>query len=240
MLKKISIDGNIREVLEEEIPKQLIQTRRVANTDLSYVSGNFVIDILNRAFGYAWSWSIDHYWVQPSEAKKYKDRNTGQETVTPQPPVAHVIGTLTVFMKDSNGDIMKISKSGTGSKSIIGGSSEQESIFKSASTDALKKAASLLGVAAQLYRDNREQEYFDNTISEIPWEPEETELLKEQISWLEDCKKANNFDDDYLDQVVASWSSGKYKTLRSLPSYKFNRFVNYLKEAQKAAETGQQ
>lgn len=235
MLKKISVSSTIREVLEEEIPKQLIQTRRVANTDLSYVSGNFVIDILNRAFGYAWSWSIDHYWVQQSEDKKYKDRNTGQETVTPQPPVAHVIGTLTVFMKDDNGDIVQISKSGAGSKSIIGGSSEQESVFKSASTDALKKAASLLGVAAQLYRDNREQEYFEQTIAEMPWEPEEQESLQEQVTWLDNCKKENGFDDTYLDSIVASWSSGKYRSAGSLPPYKFNKFVNYLKEAQKAA-----
>lgn len=238
MLKKISLDSNIREVLEEEIPQQLIQTRRVANVDLSYVSGNFVIDVLNRAFGYAWSWSIDHHWVQPSEAKKFKDRNTGQETVTTQPPVAHVIGTLTVFMKDSKGDIMKISKSGTGSKSVIGGASEQESIFKSASTDALKKAASLLGIAAQLYRDNREQEYFERTLSDTPWEPEDVQSLQEQVSWLENCKKENGFDDDYIDQIVASWSSGKYKTIRNLPPYKFNRFVNYLKEAQRTANAG--
>lgn len=113
--------------------------------------------------------------------------------------------------------------------------SEQESIFKSASTDALKKAASLLGIAAQLYRDNREQEYFERTLSDTPWEPEEVQSLQEQTSWLENCKKENGFDDDYLDQVVASWSAGKHKTIRNLPSYTFNKFVNYLKEAQRAA-----
>ena len=143
-------------------------------------------------------------------------------------------------MKDDNGDIIKISKSGTGSKSIIGGSSEQESIFKSASTDALKKAASLLGVAAQLYRDNREQEYFEQTLAEMSWTPEDKEALKDQILWLENCKRENGFDDDYVNSIVVSWSSGKYRSAENLPPYTFNKFVNYLKEAQKAANIGKE
>lgn len=235
MFKKISIDSNVRAVLEETIPKQLIQTRRVANVDLAYVSGNFVIDALNRAFNYCWSWSIDHYWIQPSQDKKYKDRNTGQETVTSQPPVAHVIGTLTVFLQNKNGETVKISKSGAGSKSVIGGSSEQESIFKSASTDAIKKAASLLGIGAQLYRDNREQEYFEQTLVSAPWDSETEEMLKSDINWLELCKKENNFSDDYVNSIVSGWSNGKFRTVSSLPPYKFTEFVRYLKEAQRAA-----
>ena len=234
MLKKISVSSNVRAVLEETIPKQLIQTRKVAGTDLSYVSGNFVIDALNRAFGYCWSWSIDRNWVQPSEPKKYKDRNTGQETVTPQVPVAHVIGTLTVYMKNDNGDIIEIKKSGAGSKSIIGGASEQESIFKSASTDALKKAASLLGIGAQLYRDNREQEYFEKSLG-TPWDSEVKEELKEQIEWLELCKKDNGFTNKEVDGFVSSWSASKYKTVSSLPPYQFVKFIDYLKEAQRTA-----
>jgi len=235
MLKRIMLDSNIRAVIEEPIPRHLIQTRQISGTKLDYVSGNFVIDTLNRAFGYTWSWSIDKEWIQPSEPKKYKDKNTGQETVTPQVPVAHVIGTLTVFLRDENGNVVQVSKSGAGSKSIIGGSSEQESIFKSASTDALKKAASLLGIAAQLYREPREQEYFDTMLASSSWDEETKEIFKEDIDWLEKCKKDNGFDDDYMDTIVASWSSNRFRTVSSLPPYKFSSFVTYLQEAQRSA-----
>ena len=234
MLKKISIDSNIRAVLEETIPPSLIRVRQISGTNLQYVSGNLVIDALNRAFGYAWSWSIDHYWVQNSEPKKYKNKNTGEEITVPQVPVAHVIGTLTVFMKDDNGDIIEIKKSGAGSKSIIGGSSEQESIYKSASTDALKKASSLLGIGAQLYRDNGEQEYFEKLLINAPWDSETKEALKDDITWLQQCKQENGFTDDYIDEIISNWSGNKFKSVNNLPPYKFSEFVQYLKEAQKA------
>lgn len=235
MLNQENLDIKIKSVLEEPVPQQLIQTRKVAGTDLQYVSGNFVIDCLNRAFGYLWSWSIDKAWVQQSEPKKFKDRATGKEIVTPQVPVAHVIGTLTVFVKDTNGELIRISKTGAGSKSVIGGSSEQESIFKSASTDALKKAASLFGIGAQLYRDTKEQEFFERSLSVYNWDDQTREYYASDITWLENCKKENNFSDDQVDNIVSKWSRGNYKTVNSLPTYRFREFVKYLKAAQKAA-----
>lgn len=235
MLNQENLDIKIKSVLEEPVPQQLIQTRKAAGTELQYVSGNFVIDCLNRAFGYLWSWSIDKTWVQQSEPKKFKDRATGKETTTPQVPVAHVIGTLTVFVKSDNGELIKISKAGAGSKSIIGGASEQESIFKSASTDALKKAASLFGIGAQLYRDTKEQEFFEHSLSVANWDEQTKEYYAADITWLNSCKKENNFSNDQIDAIVSKWSRGNYKTVNNLPTYRFHEFVKYLKAAKKAA-----
>lgn len=236
LLRKILLDINSRAVLEETIPGQLIQTRKVAGIDLSYVSGNFVIDALNRAFGYAWSWKIDSYWIQPSEPKKNRDRNSGTETLVAQPPVAHVVGTLTVYLKDEHGDVIQISKSGAGSKSVLGGSSEQESIFKSASTDALKKAASLFGIGGQLYRDKNEQNYFNSTLGMIHWDQEIKDSLEDDMKWLDKCMDDSGFSSQDIDDIGMNWSAGKYRSLAHMPPYDFKKFINYLKEAKKAAK----
>lgn len=121
MLTRINIAPNIKEVLEEKIPKGVIRTRTLGKESLSYVSGAYIIDQLNKAFDYAWDWKINEHWVQDSVPKTFKDYNTGKETTKDQPPVSHVIGTLTVYLQTEEGKIISISKMAAGSKSIIGG-----------------------------------------------------------------------------------------------------------------------
>lgn len=222
MLTRLTIDSGVRSVLEEKIPKKLIQTREGAGKQkLSYVSGNFVIDQLNRAFNYAWSWSVDECWIVPSIPKRWKDRTTGKETVTEQPPVAHVRGTLTAMLKDEKGTYIEVSKSATGSKTIIGGATEQESIFKSAGTDALKKAASLFGIGAQLYRDDKEQSYFESRIGESYWDDEMKSRYEDEWSYI---KKLESMELD-VDEIVDTWSDGAFKTVRSLTPDALVEFV---------------
>lgn len=222
MLTRLTIDSGVRSVLEEKIPKKLIQTREGAGKQkLSYVSGNFVIDQLNRAFNYAWSWSVDECWIVPSIPKRWKDRTTGKETVTEQPPVAHVRGTLTAMLKDEKGTYIEVSKSATGSKTIIGGATEQESIFKSAGTDALKKAASLFGIGAQLYRDDKEQSYFESRIGESYWDDEMKSRYEDEWSYI---KKLESMELD-VDEIVDTWSDGAFKSVRSLTPDALVEFV---------------
>lgn len=238
MLTKFNISYDIREVLEETIPRSVIQQREGGGHKvLYYVSGNFVIDQLNRAFNYAWSWSIDKAWIQPSEPKidKYK----GNESI-PQPPVAHVIGTLTVFLKDTNGTVFPISKTGTGSKVILGGAADQDSVFKAAATDAIKKAASLLGLGAQLYRDKNEQEYFKASLGQDTWDEQITADMKADMEWLLSCMKENDFSDDFINSYVKEWSNNEYSDVQSLPPYALKRLVGSLKAAQQEAAAQQQ
>ena len=81
MLTQYDVDQKVKSIIEEKIPDKLIQERKGGGQTLSYISGNFVIDLLNRAFNYAWSWKIDEHWIQKSESKKFKDKNTGKETM---------------------------------------------------------------------------------------------------------------------------------------------------------------
>lgn len=83
--------------------------------------------------------------------------------------MAHVRGNLTVPIVQEDGTVVMITKSGFGSKTVLGGQADQEHIFKAAATDALKKAASLFGIGAQLYRDEDEQAFFEAINYEDPW-----------------------------------------------------------------------
>jgi recombination DNA repair RAD52 pathway protein len=132
------------EVLERKLDSKLIKERNQGSTKLSYIGGHTVIRLLNEAFGYRWSFEIVSDEIVPSQPKinKYKPL----EEPEAQPPVVKVLGRLTVpgfGVKEQYG-----------SKVLIGGASEQESTFKSASTDALKKCATMFGIGLELYDDD--------------------------------------------------------------------------------------
>ncbi|BCO16098.1 hypothetical protein_gp045 [Bacillus phage vB_BceM_WH1] len=144
-------------VLTTPLDPSWIKTREVQKTKLSYIEGSTVIDLLNTAFNYQWSFEIIDKevvaslpkamteWDNKKKRKVPVTDNDGNQVYQPQPPVINVTGRLTVpglgFREQY------------GSKIIIGGATEQEHALKSAATDALKKCASLFGVAAELYRD---------------------------------------------------------------------------------------
>ncbi len=72
----------------------------------------------------------------------------GEAVTEPQPPVAHVLLELIIPGLGTN--------MAMGAKTVIGGASEQESIFKAAATDALKKAATLFGFGLEMMDDEEE------------------------------------------------------------------------------------
>lgn len=230
MYKALDIDRKIKTALAADVPPELIQEREGPGKKmLSYISGNFVIDELNRAFNYAWSWSIDKAWVQESadhrKAVWKNGQRTGEYTVEKQNPVAHVIGTLTVYFQDENGQLFEVKKTATGSKGVIGSASEQESIFKAATTDALKKAASLLGIGASLYRDEGEQDYFEQQQVQQLWTPEVKEEHKEDLGYLNSLYER----DIKVDRLVQQWSGNRFNTVKQLKPKAFEAFIDYVR-----------
>lgn len=106
---------------------------------LDYVSGDTVIRMLNKAFNYRWSYYIMDSRVVSSQDKydKYKKESVSQGAVV------QVHGRLVVpgwGVREQ-----------WGSQPLIGGSDVQEHAFKSAATDAMKKCASMFGIALDLY-----------------------------------------------------------------------------------------
>lgn len=143
-------------VITRKIDKSLIEERKQGGATLSYIGGSTVIDLLNEAFNYQWSFEIVREEVVESlpKLRTQYNKNTkksepvldqqGNKVYDPQPPVAKVLGRLTVPGLGI--------KEQYGSKVIIGGATEQESSFKAASTDAMKKCATLFGIGNELYR----------------------------------------------------------------------------------------
>lgn len=240
MLQEMNISKKVKEIITAPIPESLILEREGGGgKKLSYISGSTVTDILNAAFGYTWSWETKKEWVQESipffniytkAAEKDKVTNpvTGKKgTWENQGPVAHVLGTLTVWLKDDNGNIFPIKKDGYGSKSILGKQNDQESIFKAAGTDALKKAASLLGIGLELYRNENEQYYFDELNYEDPWTDEIMEQYKKELEFLSNYRKEYEVTDEELSQLVLDVTGTTYDIIPD----NIVEVVDYIKSA---------
>lgn len=146
-------EEHVKKVVKEKLDKSWIKTRKQGGTTLSYIGGHTVIHLLNKAFGFGWSFEIVREDVVESvpkpatewvnRRKEYKRDSNGQIIMEAQPPVVKVLGRLSVPGYGV--------KEQYGSKVLIGGATEQESAFKSASTDAMKKCASLFGIGLELW-----------------------------------------------------------------------------------------
>lgn len=235
-MKSIKIDVNIKNKVSAPIPDYLIQQRQGGgNKMLSYLSGSTVTDMLNDAFGYAWSWEVKKEWITESipyfnvySKSREKVFHNGKEGAwEEQGPVAHVLGKLTVYLETENGSIVELTKDGYGSKSIMGKQNDQESIFKAAGTDALKKAASLFGIGLSLYRNENEQAYFDTINYEDPWADVNIDDYKEFFDYIEEYKATYGVDDNAFAEFVGQVTQTTYE----LTPDNIETIVNYIKEA---------
>ncbi len=233
------IPESIKKILIRAIPQQLIKQREGGGKKmLSYISGQTVTDMLNEAFGYLWSWEAEKEWIQPSIDKQTK---YDKEPV-PQGPVAHVKGKLTVqimsFGEDNQKEYVTISKTGYGSKCVLGSQADQESIFKAAGTDALKKAASLFGIGLSLYRDEDEQTFFDEMNFEDPWTDELIAQYATQRDFIPAFMKDHELDITVMNELVQEFSNGILGELSDIIPGNIDNFITFLQN--KVKESAQE
>lgn len=216
----LKLPKEIKDSIITPIPEYLIQQREGGGKKmLSYISGSTVIDMLNASFGYMWSWKITDKWVTESQPSTNKyvngqfSKDATKWTIQKEAPVAHVQGILTVLIATETGTIVEVQKEGFGSKSILGKQNDQESIFKAAGTDALKKAASLFGIGAQLYRNEDEQAYFDNINYEDPWTDEMQILHAVSLENLGKYTETYSVTDEEISQIVFEVTQSEYDVL---------------------------
>ena len=219
-----------KRVVTTPIPDSIIQTRPGGgNVVLSYISGTVVIDLLNEAFNYLWDWEVVREWVQPSEDKYNPKYDSAPKA---QAPVAHVLGKLTVYFPDEEGKIFhKICKTAYGSKIIVGGQMDQEHIFKSAGTDAMKKAASLFGIGLELARNEDEQGLFLSLNEDNPWTDEMLEKYRTERNYIKTYMKECNIEVDALNEIISDFSEGEYTEIENITPDNISEFVEYLKES---------
>ena len=137
--QQAEFEAALESLLDEKTPKDAIYKRQGrGNMNFDYVQGWWMIKQLNALFSRHWSWRIEKEEV-------------GQSQVW-------VRGILTVRIgPGEDGLVSKEAYGGADIKHFGGGNSKGGQVIdiaddlKAASTDALKKAASMIGIAADIY-----------------------------------------------------------------------------------------
>ena len=245
-LKKIETPKEIKQALMTPFPNEVVLTKPGSKN--KYISQETVTDKLNATFGFlGWSWDIQEKWIENSTPKIIKTRYnqaTGRNDKLPkeewyeeeQKPTAHIIGKLTVNFEREDGSIYSVSKSAPGSQPIVGGQETQENAFKSANSDALKKAATMFGIALELYRKGKEQDYFNAINYENPWTNEEKEKHKDNFNYINSFMKKYNVAFEGINQMVGICFNGYFNNLNAITPEYLNQFVNYLKNVEEKSK----
>ncbi|MDK2600644.1 Rad52/Rad22 family DNA repair protein [Bacillus stercoris] len=222
-----------KQVINDKLEKSWIKERTQGKTTLSYIGGHTVIRLLNKAFNHQWSFEIVKEEIVESLPKAVYDGwgkqrkprldKDGNQVYEPQPPVAKVLGRLTVpglAIKEQYG-----------SKVLVGGATEQESAFKSASTDALKKCASLLGIGLELYGED--EGMYDEEVQEEVSSPNPKQPVEKQVSSPEQTAPAQEKPEQQKatsQEPPASSQPKEAQTASNAPSGWKQEDINRLKE----------
>lgn len=217
--------------IKTPIPKQLIKEREGGgkNKKLKYVGGAYIISMLNYIFDYDWDWTNLEEWITSSQDKVFKNKENGAETITPQPPVCHVKGILSARYYDENGNEKTIRKTGYGSKVLSGGASEQESCYKAASTDAIKKAASMLGLGLELYMSSEEADFFNDLTYVNPWTDEIVEKFVAELQYIDEIKAMKD-GESIIAESIYKYSQGLTAEEDFITPENIAEFVQFLQE----------
>ena len=233
--KTLSIDNNTKLKLGKPLDPALIKQKPSGQSTVDYIAGSTCVDMLNEIFGHMWSFEITKEGVQEGfdhiqrENRKYPFKPddpfvevdaAGKFKRIPQGPTAWCEVKLTVYVQAPDGSIFPITKMACGSQAITGNQSLQANTgFKGAQTDAMKKAASLLGIGQELYRDEYEKELFVSKYDEmmpVVWTKDVIEKHKE--TWDVILKVAEDYGWDikedlgyYVYQITNGYTSDLYK-----------------------------
>ncbi len=216
-----------RGVIERKLDSGSIKQRSTTyGKTLDYIEGHTVIALLNEAFDYAWSFEIVSSEVV--QGHDYKSPKGGPTKLGNK--YVKVLGRLRIPGISAD-DIVKEQY---GTKQMMGATDVQEAAFKAATTDALKKCATLVGIGAQLYSDTAAEEDVETSVSsgrsaddveglrgEEPEEPEEpakkSDLNKEHVEEIKELKaKLGIVKNEDLNTFVSEATKGKLKSYKDI------------------------
>ena len=175
------ITKNQKACLIEPIPENLVFLDPGGN---KYVNHMVVVDKLNEVFNHAWSWTIVDKGIEESKSFTNKKGEVSQES-----HYAWVIGELRYPIFNSvNKELSWAVKQAFGGKVVLGNGKVQSQAFKAASSDALKKAASLLGIAPNVYMRDDVYESLDESDSDS-WTPSKMNVYQKETAQVKDIKE---------------------------------------------------
>lgn len=217
-------NNNIYKATSFPIPPDIIKEKDMGyNKDpLSYISGTVVTDYLNEIFDFCWSWVITERIDEaayPIWSKK--TRETPDQTILKQDKshIVHIRGILTApVINPFTGDYMMVNKEAYGSKTIYETENEsnQESKYKAAATDALKKAASMFGIGRELRSDDSETKFreflrLEMSGSNKVWTPLSNRLYANEIAVVSEAvKKSGKTLPVFISEITENVHSNVY------------------------------
>jgi hypothetical protein len=239
-MQPLNLNSKTKLELSAPIDPSLLKTRVMGKEELTYISQNTCIDLLNKAFNYMWSFVIDEQWMEPGvplikkENPKwpFTDKNTDMSQVKidaegkkyivlEQGPVVWTRGRLRVPFKQDDGSIIWIEKSACGAQAQVGNQAVQSTnAYKGSMSDCLKKCASLFGIALQLYRDDTEEAYFQSMREDLipdTWTEEVIKQYEKQYNKLMNLLKEYEWSIDDLSYYVSLVSDGQYVNFKKMP-----------------------
>ena len=146
MIKNNSLNASQLALLLKKTPKQYVHTRPAKGGGTwDYVSGGYVRKVLNLMFGWDWDFEV------------VSEQVVGKQVIVKGKLTCRVNGRQIVKMQFGCKEV--ICRSGTETPLNLGND------FKAAATDALKKCAAELGIAADIYNKQDFKEITVNTQS---------------------------------------------------------------------------
>ena len=240
--------------LSAPIDPALLKTRTMGKEELTYVSQNTVVDLLNQAFNYMWSFVIDEQWMEqgvPVIKKEnpkwpFTEKNTDMSQVQldaegkryivlEQGPVVWTRGRLRVPFKDeATGETIWIEKSACGAQAMIGNQAVQSTnAYKGSMSDCLKKCASLFGIALELYRDEDEEQHFqtirDGYLPDV-WTEEVKEANAKIFGKLTKLLESYEWSLDDIGYYVSLVTDGAYNSFMKMPVEYLENLITAIQE----------
>ena len=253
-MKPFELSNKTKLELSAPIDPSLLKTRTMGKEELTYVSQNTVVDLLNKAFNYMWSFVIDEQWMEqgvPVVKKEnpkwpFTEKNTDMSQVQidaegkryivlEQGPVAWTRGRLRVPFKDeSTGETIWIEKSACGAQAMIGNQAVQSTnAYKGSMSDCLKKCASLFGIALELYRDATEEEHFqtirDSYMPDV-WTDELEKAYAKELNALYKIIEGYNWSLDDIGYYVSLATDGTYNNFKKMPPEYLEGLIDCIRE----------
>lgn len=203
-------------VLEQKLdPAWIKQRQGPGGKKLDYIEGARVIDILNQAFKYQWSFEI-----LSDEVVEVRDNNGNVSG-----RYIKVLGQIYVPGLGT--------KMAYGTKTARGSLTDQESVYKAAMTDCLKKCATMFGIGKELYLDDSDDNAkHASSEHSSPSQniPQRRQFDPQDVARIKDYKAALNVtNNSQLEKYIQDWSGGQLKSASDITPDNIKMFNAYLK-----------
>ena len=217
-------------IIQEPVPAELIQEI----DGHKYVNLMVVVDILNRAFGYSWSFRV-------LETKREKAVITKPVNNANDAYYVNVLGELSFPAVDPvTKQLIIVTKQAWGGKPVVASNNSKVQCqdTKAAASDALKKCASMIGIASNVYTKD-ELLVAMQSMDEDVWNSVNQQRLANELNGMRDLKA--KVGEQTLETMIEKYceASGNYSTYGQITPSNIVGFLEYAADVLSSNKTEQ-